>query len=318
MSADEFSLIRQYFSDVGTTPPHLLIGIGDDAAILNTTPGYQLVVCMDTLIEGVHFPTGTAASDLAVKSLAVNLSDLAAMGAKPAWFQLSLTLPVADESWLAEFSAALKETADRYQIGLVGGDTCRGPLSITIQAAGLVTEDNYVTRSNAKSGDLIVVSGRLGDAALGLAGLQKKVTLSEALSHECRFRLNRPQPRLELTDFLRNYASSAIDISDGLVADLGHILEQSKVGAKLEQNLLPVNGWIKDQGQYHYALYGGDDYEICFTMPGDHLSQLEDWNSKNPECPLSVIGESVASGYTLDTGEGMKDLSADRGFKHFG
>ncbi len=318
MSADEFSLIQRYFSDVGTNSPNCRLGIGDDAAVMRLPPGFQLVVCMDTLIEGVHFPVGTAAADVAVKALSVNLSDLAAMAAIPDWFQLSLTLPSANESWLSEFAAALKNTANQYQIALIGGDTCRGPLSVTIQAAGLVNEDAYLTRSNAQLGDLIVVSGRLGDAALGLAVLQQRIKVPESLATECRERLNRPQPRLELNNFLRDYANTAIDISDGLVADLGHVIKQSKVGARLRQNALPVNHWIKSENQYDYALFGGDDYELCFTLPTTHSAALKNWNQNNPQCLLSVIGEIVDSGYILDNGSELTDLSANRGFKHFG
>ena len=318
MSADEFSLIQRYFSNVGANSPNCRLGIGDDAAVMQSPPGFQLVVCMDTLIEGVHFPIGSAAADIAVKALSVNLSDLAAMAADPDWFQLSLTLPSADESWLTEFAAALKDTADRYQVALVGGDTCRGPLSVTIQIAGLIAEDAYLTRSTAKTGDLIVVSGRLGDAALGLAVQQQKVKLEDSLAAECEASLNRPQPRLELNNFLRDHANAAIDISDGLVADLGHVIEQSKVGARLRRDALPVNHWIKSEGQYHYALFGGDDYELCFTMPAAQSVALQQWNDENPQCLLSVIGEIVDSGYSLDSGGELTDLSANRGFKHFG
>ena len=318
MPADEFSLIQRHFSNVGSVSPHCVMGIGDDAAVFNLPPGYQQVVCMDTLVAGIHFPNDTAAEDVAVKSLAVNLSDLAAMAAKPDWFQLSLTLPSADESWLSSFAGALQEMARYYQIGLVGGDTCRGPLSVTIQVAGLVVEDRYLTRSAAKPGDLIVISGQLGDAALGLDIKLQKVRLTDALATHCLRRLNRPQPKLELIDFLRDHAHAAIDISDGLVADLGHILQLSKVGATLRQTDLPVNEWIKEHRQYHYALYGGDDYELCFTVPATHMSALQDWNSENPNCPLTVIGEIVDSGYLLDTGNELTELSSSRGFKHFG
>ena len=318
MSADEFSLIQRYFSDVGANSANCRLGIGDDAAVLQSPPGFQLVVCMDTLIEGVHFPIGTAAADVAIKALAVNLSDLAAMAAEPDWFQLSLTLPSANESWLSEFAAAMKNMANKYQIDLVGGDTCRGPLSVTIQVAGLVNEDAYLTRSNAQVGDLIVVSGRLGDAALGLAVQQQKVKLTDSLAAECRGRLNRPQPRLELNNFLRDHANAAIDISDGLVADLGHVIKQSKVGARLRQTALPVNHWIKSQNQYDFALYGGDDYELCFTLPAAESAALQRWNRENPQCLLSIIGEIVDSGYVLDSGTEMTDLSAHRGFNHFG
>ena len=317
MSADEFSLIQRYFTDLGESSANRILGVGDDAAIIQVPAGFQLAVCMDTLIEGVHFPHNTAASDIAIKSLVVNLSDLAAMAAQPDWFQLSLTLPKADDGWLDEFARALQQTAQQYRVELVGGDTCRGALSVTIQAAGLVPQNQFLRRDNARPGDMIIVSGQLGDAALGLSVSNETVNLEASLASTCLARLNRPHPRLELIEFLRRHASSAIDISDGLVADLGHILESSDAGAIIYQDRLPVNHWIREHHQYHLALQGGDDYEICCTVAEKYLDEVQRWNHHNPHCPLSVIGVVTEEGYLLDNGAQRQELSFSGGFRHF-
>ena len=277
----------------------------------------QLVTSTDTLISGVHFPINTRAADIAYKSLAVNLSDLAAMAATPAWFLVSLSLPDFNKSWLDGFSISLKEIAEIYQIELVGGDTCRGPLSITVQVMGLVSKDQYVTRSGASPGDKILVSGNLGNAALGLAHLQQHITLPESLSEGCLNALNRPIPRIEMVDFLSHFASSAIDLSDGLVGDLTHILQRSGVGAIINQTDLPVDEWIIENNEYRYALSGGDDYEICFTLPEKHWPQVLQWNQHHPDCPLSAIGEITESGYTLIQGQQVINLSNQHGYQHF-
>ncbi len=273
---------------------------------------------IDTLIAGVHFPEQTAPADIAHKALAVNLSDLAAMAAVPVWFLLSISLPDNNKQWLAEFSEGLKQLANRYKIELIGGDTCHGPLSITIQVNGLIKENQFVTRSGARPGDLIVVSGILGSAALGMAQLQKKISLPEKLRSKCIDALNHPTPRLCLTNFLQQFATAAIDLSDGLVGDLRHILIKSKVGATIHQDDLPVNIWIKTHSAYQYALQGGDDYELCFTVPGQHLSQLKSWNQQYPDCSLRVIGNITESGYYLIKGEEQTDLSQSQGYQHFG
>ena len=242
--ANEFAIIEQYFTGIGKTAATTRLGIGDDAAVVEVPHGQQLVVCMDTLIAGRHFPQDTSPADIAYKSLAVNLSDLAAMGASPAWFQMSLTLDKDDPHWLSQFADGLKQTADNFGLQLIGGDTCRGELAISIQIAGHVPSGQYVRRAGAAPGDIILVSGELGNAALGLAGKQGALELSPALQAKCTLALDRPLPRLELTPFLRRFASSAIDISDGLVGDLRHILEASGCGALIDRVSIPVNDWI--------------------------------------------------------------------------
>ena len=235
----EFDLIRRLqqivCSGPGSDRYQPVLGIGDDAAVLDVPDGQQLVVTTDTLVEGIHFLPGTAPRDLGHKSLAVNLSDLAAMGAEPAWFFLALTLPDADDEWLNEFAQGIAGLVRESGIHLAGGDTTGGPLSITITAVGLVARGQALTRSGARDGDFIAVSGVLGDASLALSMLKSKQTPDADLLDA----LHRPTPRLELGRRLRGLATSCIDISDGLIADLGHILERSGTGAESSWSICP-------------------------------------------------------------------------------
>jgi thiamine-monophosphate kinase len=317
MAQDEFAIIRQYFRDVGPVCADTRLGIGDDAAVVEVPAGMQLVVCMDTLISGVHFPAQTAAADIAAKALAVNLSDLAAMAATPSWFLLSASLPEFDADWLRQFAEGLRQSAEHYGVQLIGGDTCRGYLSITIQVAGLVPADGYVTRAGARAGDLVLVSGQLGNAGLGLAHLQGRLELPGDLASRCLQALNRPQPRLDLVDFLRDFASAAIDISDGLQGDLGHVLKASGCGARIEQAALPVDPWIEQHDLYHYALAAGDDYQICCTLAPRHRGEVDNWNRRHPERSLTIIGEMVDSGFLLRAGDEWVDLGNHGGYRHF-
>ncbi|MFT5665338.1 MAG: thiamine-monophosphate kinase [Gammaproteobacteria bacterium] len=316
-SQNEFLLIERFFSTIGKSRFPVALAQGDDAAIINVPVGKQLVMSVDTLISGVHFPEQTSAADIAYKSLAVNLSDLAAMGATPAWFLLSITLPTFDEEWLSQFSTSLKDASNQYEIELIGGDTCRGPLSITIQVNGLVDKNRYVDRRGAQQGDLILVSGQLGNAALGLAHLQQRMTLPTELIQPCVEALNRPLPRLELNDFLTSFASAAIDLSDGLVGDLRHILDQSQKGAVIRCADLPVNDWIHNQRAYDFALTGGDDFELCITVPASCKSEIDHWNQQNPQCQLTHIGEITISGYELVGKHQSEDLNHWQGYQHF-
>lgn len=317
MAHDEFAIIERYFSDIGGPDGNAVLGVGDDAAVVDVASGHQLVVSMDTLLGGIHFPLDTCPADIAYKALAVNLSDLAAMAACPAWFLLSLTLPESDSNWLSQFANGLRQTADNFDLQLIGGDTCRGELSITIQIAGLVPSDRFVTRKHAKPGDLILVSGELGNAGLGLAQIQGQVDLPRDLKSRCLLALNRPQPRLELAPFLREFASAAIDISDGLQGDLAHVLKASGCGASISRDAIPVNAWIEQQQAYHYALGAGDDYEICCCVPARHRGEIENWNLGHPECRLTVIGEVTESGYVLQERERLIDLTNLQGYRHF-
>ncbi|MGH8584130.1 MAG: thiamine-phosphate kinase [Gammaproteobacteria bacterium] len=269
MSTSEFDLIERYFRRRSRSRADVVLGIGDDAAILRPAPDCDLVVTMDTLVAGVHFYPETSAFDLGYKSLAVNLSDLAAMGAEPLWATLALTLSEPDEQWLDGYSRGFASLADRFDVALVGGDTTRGPLSITIAAYGRVPKDRGLRRSGAQVGDLIGVTGTLGDAALGLHLLRSPRAIAAEHRQYCLERLHRPSPRVAEGLCLRDLASSAIDISDGLAGDLPRVLAASGVGATLEFACLPVSpalACLAEEQRLAFAVCGGDDYELCITL----------------------------------------------------
>ncbi len=313
---NEFSLINHYFTECGHSNYPINIDIGDDAAVLPIDKSSQLVMTMDTLIENVHFPVSTSPSDIAHKALAVNLSDLAAMGATPAWFLLSITLPELNEAWLQAFSTSLKQQAKKYAIKLIGGDTCKGPLSITIQATGIVTKKPLL-RSSAQVGDHIFVSGTLGSAALGLAVIQDKLHDVENSNH-CIQALNCPTPRFDVSDLVKPFTHAMIDLSDGLLADLDHILSASQCGADVYLDTIPTPDYVTKSGQYHYALNGGDDYELCFTVAERSINIM---NSILQEHNIKVydIGQITNSELNVYKNDGeLMDLSQIKGFKHFG
>ncbi len=317
---DEFTLIDRYFTRHGRRRPDVLLGIGDDAALCRVPEGMSLVVTTDMLVEGVHFPPATEAEAVGHKALAVNLSDLAAMGADPAWFTLALSLPHPDEHWLEGFTHGLFALADRSNCELVGGDTVRGPRTVTIQALGTVPEGQALGRRGAAAGDRIYVTGTLGDAALGLAALRGKFDPGVDRAEFFRSRLDRPEPRLEAGRALRGIASAAIDISDGLIADLGHILSASGVGARVRLDhiplspaydaMRPVTGWDA-------ALSGGDDYELCFTVPAARVSELERV-AGNWAYGARSIGEIVAQpGLYVEDADGREYRPRHSGHNHF-
>ncbi|CAA6827247.1 MAG: Thiamine-monophosphate kinase (EC [uncultured Thiotrichaceae bacterium] len=275
--SSEFTLINDYFH-WDTRHPSVLMGVGDDAAILQPPEKKHLIVSSDTFIEGVHFPKGTAAHAIGHKALAVNLSDLAAMGADPAWFTLALTLPEVDDTWLHDFSSGLKELANQFSIDLVGGDTTRGSLSITITAIGFADEKQVLQRSTAVAGDSIYVTGELGAAAAGLAHLQERVQLDERTAEQCQQQLDYPIPRNAESVIIRKFASSCIDISDGFLADLQHILDASELGAVIQLQDLPIMKSLKSYDSteiQNFALRGGDDYELLFTIPETNVDAFE-------------------------------------------
>jgi thiamine-monophosphate kinase len=274
---NEFELIREYFVRQPVRRGDVVLGIGDDAAVLDVPSGRQLVVSTDLLVSGVHFPAGTDARAVGHKALAVNLSDLAAMGAEPAWFTLNLSLPEPDAAWLEGFCHGLFELACRHDVALIGGDTTRGPLTIGVQIMGFVEPGQALTRAGARAGDEIYVTGTLGDAALGLRLLQGEIKLPEEFHAAVLTRLERPAPRVGAGRHLRGLATSCIDVSDGLAADLGHILEASGVGARLELARLPLSLAYDPafaQVGWEAALAGGDDYELCFTVPPARVDDL--------------------------------------------
>ena len=273
MSGREFEIIRRYFTRQQPQREDVIAGIGDDAALLQVPADSELVVCMDTLVAGVHFPESTAAAAIGHKALAVNLSDLAAMGATPAWVTLSLTLPDDDPVWLENFSQGFFRLADRYDVQLVGGDTTRGPLSVTVQAHGFVPAGRALRRQGAQAGDRIYVTGTLGDAGLALC-------MGDQADTVLRQRLDYPDPRISAGQLLRGVASAAIDVSDGLLADLGHLLEADGLGASINIDELPRSATLtaatrQQSSFYELPLSAGDDYELCFTVPEKDCIEME-------------------------------------------
>ncbi|MBW3567582.1 MAG: thiamine-phosphate kinase [Proteobacteria bacterium] len=281
----EFQIIRDYFQRP-VESDELRVGIGDDGAVLRPREGYDQVVVTDTLVEGRHFPAGFAAEDIGWRALAVNLSDIAAMGAVPRFAFLNLTLPIAEHEWLSAFARGFFALAEPSGVTLAGGDTTQGPLSLTVTVFGDVDENKAVLRNGAKPGDRICVSGSLGDAAAGLEILLRGASSENVLVS--RFR--KPEPRLALGRNLAGTASAAIDISDGLMADLGHILEASGVGARVELSSLPISSALADYSERapDYALAGGDDYELCFCLSAKKLAELR---AMDNACDITCIGE---------------------------
>jgi thiamine-monophosphate kinase len=268
----EFDLIARYFTRPAAPGGRAVLGIGDDCALLAPTPGMQMAISSDMLVEGRHFFPDADPSALGHKCMAVNLSDLAAMGAQPLAFTLALALPAAQDAWLAPFSAGLLALADRHGCELIGGDTTKGPLTICITVFGEIPAGGALRRDAAQVGDDIWISGALGDARLALAGYRNEITLAEADQRLAGERMHRPTPRVALGLALRGIARAAIDISDGLGGDLGHILERSGVGATLGVDALPAGPVLQRQAralQRRFALAGGDDYELCFTAASD-------------------------------------------------
>lgn len=288
----EFDLIKHYFT-WEQTPKEVRLSVGDDAAIVQVPADEELIISVDTLVNGVHFPIDTPAHAIGYKALAVNLSDLAAMGATPRWFTLALTLPSVDQTWLEEFARGLRELATQQQIFLIGGDTTRGPLSITIQVMGTAPKHQALLRQGAQIGDFIAVSGSLGDAAAGLAIVQQRLNLDRADADYCVQRLNYPSPRVALGTWLRNYATSCMDVSDGLIADLKHLLKRSQVGAKLQHQQIPLSRALQKLPlslALNYALTGGDDYELLFTFNKRFLEKILNYQFVS-QTPLNIIGE---------------------------
>ncbi|MFO1423380.1 MAG: thiamine-phosphate kinase [Candidatus Competibacteraceae bacterium] len=323
MPTSEFSLIDRYFAAHGPRRPDVALGIGDDCALLIPPADQQLVVTMDTLVSGVHFFAHVDPEGLGHKALAVNLSDLAAMGATPAWATLALTLPKADEDWLERFCRGLFALADRYGVQLVGGDTTHGPTTvITIQAHGWVPPGLALRRDGARPGDGIYVTGTPGDAGLALAAAYGRAAVVPEGWAYIQQRLERPEPRLAEGVALRGVASAAIDISDGLAQDLGHILERSGVGARLEVDRLPLSlalrASLDPDAALVTALASGDDYELCFTVPPERIAWLENVTA-GWECRCTRIGVVTAEpGLRLVRADGSAFHLERLGYDHFG
>ena len=314
MGAGEFDLIARIRARVATRAD-VVLGIGDDAALLAPPPGRQLVVTADTLNDGVHFPRGTSPADVGWKALAVNLSDLASMGAEPAWCTLSLSLPQSDPAWIEGFLDGFLDLAGQHGIALVGGDTTRGPLSIAVTAMGLVEPGRALRRDGARVGDEVWVTGTLGDAAGGLALLDREPVPA------LRARLDRPTPRVAAGRALAGIATACVDVSDGLLADLGHVCARSHVAARIDVDALPASAALREAfgeaDRIALQASGGDDYELCFTAPADAGADI---GAVSAQLGLRItrIGRIVA-------GEGVHPVDAKsqpwssprRGYDHF-
>lgn len=317
----EFDLIQRYFADQIQSTNGVELGIGDDCALLNIPMGECLAVSTDTLVSGVHFFPDVAPFALGYKSLAVNLSDLAAMGATPRWVSLALTLPEVNEAWLADFAKGFFSLADKHGVSLIGGDTTKGPLSITISAKGTVPPELAIRRSGAQPNDFIYVSGTLGDAALSVQARLQQLVLDPSAAQQFQHKLEFPTPRCELGMALCGIATSGLDLSDGLSGDLKHILNASKVGASVELSHLPISDELKREvglaKAYQLALGGGDDYELCFTVNGeDHARVMQIAQTLN--ITITKIGE-IQTGeseiHWLQQGKPV-DLAIE-GWEHF-
>jgi thiamine-monophosphate kinase len=321
LAGGEFSLIARHF----TWPsPSADLGVGDDAALLRVQPGMQLAVSTDLLVAGTHFLEGTDPGRLGHKALAVNLSDMAAMGAQPRWATLALALPAADDAWLGAFSAGMRALAGLHGTELVGGDTTRGPLSICVTIFGEVPAGQALRRDGARVGDDIWVSGTLGDASVGLALLTggRVPLLDPASAAACVRRLEAPQPQVALGLALRGIARAALDVSDGFVADLGHVLERSRIGARVEVDRLPVSAALApfshDPVVRDALLGGGDDYELCFTAPASAADDVESAAARSGVRVTRVGSITAGAGLLLVDAGGGEVQPGRAGFDHFG
>ncbi|HKZ11124.1 MAG TPA: thiamine-phosphate kinase [Rhodanobacteraceae bacterium] len=316
----EFDLIDAIRARTNIARDDVALGIGDDAALTRVAPGCQLVACVDTLVTGVHFPHGTAPEHIGWKSLAVNLSDLAAMGAAPAWALLALTLPDADAGFVESFAAGFAALASVHDVALIGGDTTQGPLSITVTALGTVPNGEALTRAGARAGDAVFVTGTLGDAA-GALRLPRDPGKGAAHAEILFAHLNRPQPRIAAGLALRGIANACVDVSDGLLADLGHVCTASGVGAELEVEALPLSSDLTAAFDpatcRELALAGGDDYELCFTVPTDRASDVAAVLA-HAGCDATRIGRIVAgSGVRVLDAHGNEVAMQQAGWEHF-
>ena len=320
MPSSEFQLIEHHFTRLGTIRPDVLLGVGDDCALLQVPEGKTLAVSVDTLVEGVHFLPGVDPESLGHKALAVNLSDLAAMGAEPAWATLALTLPQIEEAWIEAFCRGFAQLANRFRVQLVGGDTTRGSLAISVQVHGFVEAGQALRRDGASAGDLLYVSGTLGDAGLAL-----QVAAGEydpgSFRNTLQARLDRPQPRIELARALRHLASAAIDLSDGLLADLGHICQRSGCGARLVLSSIPLSPaldqFMRACADWHVPLTSGDDYELCLVVPRQRQAEFEQL-AAGLETPVSLVGEiESTTGIRCLDANGESVTVGRTGYDHF-
>ncbi|MGC1459701.1 MAG: thiamine-phosphate kinase [Steroidobacteraceae bacterium] len=322
MPLSEFDLISRFFSQCGAQRDDVVLGVGDDGAVLQCPPGVQLVAAIDSLVEEVHFPKGSPARSIGHRALAVNLSDLAAMGAQPAWALLALALPAADEAWLSEFSAGLDALARQHDVTLVGGDTTGGKLCVTVQIMGFVPPGAALTRHGGQPGDAVFVSGTPGDSAAGLMLEQSRLRVADAAHAQWlleRFRY--PTPRVALGQALRGLASACIDVSDGLLGDCARLAEASGCGVSLDYASLPVSQALRaavgEERARELALTGGEDYELCFTVPAGKYEEFA------VRCPAARFGWSRIGalrqerGAIVQRGASVMQVS-HRGFDNYG
>jgi len=318
MSLLEFDVIQKYFSKITNTnnSANIPLAIGDDAAIVSLPEKKELVICTDTLNDGIHFPIDTSAYNIGYKALAVNLSDIAAMGATPKWFTLNVSLPNINTTWLQDFTKGLADLSAQYKLDLIGGDTTRGPLSITITLAGHISKGQALTRSRADIGDKVYLSGCTGDAAIGLATSLNNVIVDTPDDYFVN-RLNRPTARVELGLSLVGIANACIDISDGLLADSLHIANASQCGIQLNLDSIPLPKISNRVQARQYALSGGDDYELIFTVPKNKQQVLDNIIEKS-ELTITCIGEVVEKKgiEVLDQNKKSIQLSIF-GYEHF-
>ncbi len=316
----EFELIDRFFKRLGASRDDVMLGVGDDAALLAVPIDHELVACVDTLVQGRHFPSSTRADDIGWRSLAVNLSDLAAMGAVPAWATLALTVPAADEEWLEGFAMGFDAIAKAHHVSLVGGDTTRGPLTVTVQAMGFVPQGAALRRRGATVGDLLYITGWPGDAAAGLALIEGRLPGQGAYRGALEHKFRRPEPRVAFGQRLRGVASACMDVSDGLGQDIGRLVAASGVGAVLRASELPLSQALfalaGEQGARDFALGGGDDYELLFTVPPSRRAGLARAMATAGAPACHCIGEITAGrGVRLVSDRG--DLPVPRGWDPF-
>ena len=321
MAISEFTLIERYFRHCGVKRNDVRVGIGDDAALLECPPEAELVATVDTLVAGVHFPEGSPAASIGHRALAVNLSDLAAMGARPAWALLSLTLPAADEAWLGEFASGFTALALAHSVALVGGNTTAGPLCISVQLLGHVPRGGALLRSGGKPGHIVFVSGTPGDSTAGLALEQGRLSATGDAAKYLRERFLFPTPRVALGERLREFASACIDVSDGLLGDAGKLAQASGCGVDIEFDSVPVSDAlveaVGDTTAHTLALTGGEDYELCFTAHPDAIARLrremppEQWGYRRIGVLVATPGARVLAGDAS-----VMDFSHS-GFRHF-
>ena len=316
---NEFSIIKEFF-DRESISESVRCGIGDDCAVLVPPKGQNLVMSIDTLVAGRHFPDNAKPGDIAARSVHCAVSDLAAMGAEPLWFTLALTLPVVDSAWLSAFSEGLFRASGQYGIKLVGGDTTAGPLTISVQVHGAVPAKSTLMRSGASVGDHIFVTGTLGDGRAGLDAILGKLDLDERSARYFHKKYFQPEARIRAGLLLRYMASACIDVSDGLLADLGHLCEASEVAARLDSSRLPMSqellASVPTGTCLEWALTGGDDYQLCFTASKENAEQLKA-QSRTRALDVTWIGEIVEGRGIKDSKTGQEYRFKQTGFSHF-